>query len=129
MPVQPKLIPAEIRDCYLLLWDGQCDFCRRSVEWLHKKAPDKFVPLPYQEQKSWPPPEVYSDCKNQFYLRTPQGEYLGGGGAVIKLCEVMGWKFLSRFLRLLGLRQLTNLLYRLVARHRSFLSKFIFSAS
>src|SRR4030065_2397881 len=114
MPEQLKQIPAEIKGSYVLLWDGQCDFCRRSVEWLHKKAPDKFVPLPYQEQKNWLPPEVYSDCKNQFYLRTPQGEYLGGGEAVIKLFEVMGWRVLSRFLGLPGFRQLTRLVYRLV---------------
>ena len=129
MPEQLHQVPREIKDSYLVLWDGQCDFCKRSVEWLDRKAKGKFVPLPYQEQKTWLSPEVYSDCKNQFYLRTPQGEYLGGGEAVNKLCEVMGWKFLSRFLRLLGLRQLTNLLYRLVARHRSFLSKFLFSAT
>ena len=129
MPVQPKLIPAEIRDCYLLLWDGQCDFCRRSVEWLHKKAPDKFVPLPYQEQKSWLPPEVYSDCKNQFYLRTPQGEYLGGGGAVIKLFEVMGWRVLSRLLGLPGLRQLTKITDGVVAKNGDFLGRFLFRAT
>jgi len=126
MPVQLNQIPAEIRDCYLLLWDGQCDFCRRSVEWLHKKAPDKFVPLPYQEHKSWLPPEIFEDCKRQFYLRTPQGKYLGGGRAAIKLFDLLGWKFFSRLLGLPGFSQLTEVLYRLVARNRNFLNRFFF---
>jgi len=129
MPEQLKQIPAEIKGSYVLLWDGQCDFCRRSVKWLHKKAPDKFVPLPYQEQKSWLPPEIYADCKRQLYLRTPGGKYLGGGDAVIKLLEVMGWKSLSWILELLVLRQLTGLAYRLVARNRNFLSRFLFKSS
>lgn len=129
MPELQNQIPAEIKDSYLLLWDGQCDFCKRSVEWLHKKAPDKFVPLPYQEQKSWLPPEIYADCNKQFYLRTPKGEYLAGGEAVIKLFEVIGWKPLSRFLKLPGLRQLTNLFYHIVARQRNFLSKIFISST
>jgi len=129
MPGQPNQIPAEIRNRYLLLWDGQCDFCKRSVEWLHKKASDKFVPLPYQEQKTWLPSEIYSDSKNQFYLRSPQGEYLGGGDAVIKLFEVMGWKIISRLLGLPGLRQLTKIIYQVVAKNRDFLSRFLFRAT
>jgi len=129
MPEQLKQIPAEIRDCYLLLWDGQCDFCRRSVEWLHKKAPDKFVPLPYQKQESWLPPEIFEDCKRQFYLRTPQGKYLGGGRAAIKLFDLLGWKLLSRLLGLPGFCHLTEVLYRLVARNRDFLSRFFLSAT
>lgn len=124
-----KPVPEDFKDPYLLLWDGQCDFCRRSVEWLEKKAKGKLTPLAYQQQVSWLPPEVYSDCKNQFYLRTPSGEYLGGGEAVIKLFEVMGWKLLFRFLKLPGLRQLTKLLYRFVARRRNFLNKILFSAT
>src|SRR3990172_3059524 len=114
MPEKLNQIPSEIKDSYVLLWDGQCDFCKRSVNWLYRRATDKFIPLSYQTQKSWLPTEVLADCQRQFYLRTPGGNYLGGGEAVIKLCEVMGWKFLSRFLRLPGMRQLTNLLYRFV---------------
>ncbi len=127
MPENLNQIPSEIKDSYVLLWDGRCDFCKRVVKWLDRKTKGRFIPLPYQQQSSWLPPEIYSDCKNQFYLRTPKGEYLGGGEAVIKLFEVMGWKLLSRFLRLPGMRQLTNLLYRLVARQRNFLSKIFIS--
>ncbi len=129
MPEKQGQIPAKIRGRYVLLWDGQCDFCRTSVEWLHKKALDKFVPLPYQEQKSWLPPEVFEDCKKQFYLRTPKGEYLGGGQALIMLFEVMNWRYLSRFLKLPGLRQLVKLLYSFVARHRSFFNKILFTVT
>jgi predicted DCC family thiol-disulfide oxidoreductase YuxK len=129
MPEQPKRIPTEIRDRYLLLWDGQCDFCRRSVEWLHKRAPGKFIPLPFQEQKSWLPPEIFEDCKRQFYLRTPKGEYLGGGEAVIKLFEIIGWQPLGFYLKLPILRQLTGFLYRLASRNRNLLNRFFFKAT
>jgi hypothetical protein len=59
----------------------------------------------------------------------PSGEYLGGAEAVKKLFEVMGWKSLSRFLKLPGLRQLTKFLYRCVANHRNFLNKIFFFAT
>jgi predicted DCC family thiol-disulfide oxidoreductase YuxK len=125
MPEQLKQIPAEIRDRYLLLWDSQCDFCRRSVEWISKKAPKNLIPLPYQKQAGWLPPEIYAGCKRQLYLLTPQGIYLRGGKAVIEIFGLIGWKTLSQILRLPGFRQLTGLIYSVIAKNRGFLSRLL----
>jgi len=124
-----KPVPDEFKDCYLVLWDSQCDFCRRSVGWLQKKAPGKVLALPYQEQISWLPEEIFEDCQNQFYLRTPPGNFLAGGDALIILLRVVGWKSLSWILGLPVLRQLTRLAYKTVARNRDFFSRFLFKSS
>ncbi|OGC91894.1 MAG: hypothetical protein A2142_01550 [candidate division Zixibacteria bacterium RBG_16_48_11] len=97
--------------------------------WLQKKAPGKVLALPYQEQISWLPEEIFEDCQNQFYLRTPPGNFLAGGDALIILLRVVGWKSLSWILGLPVLRQLTRLAYKTVARNRDFFSRFLFKSS
>lgn len=119
-------VPEEYQNSYLLLWDGDCNFCRNSVEWLKRKAPGRFVESPYQQNAAWLPPEIYAGCKKQFCLRTPQGNYVAGGDALILLFQVTGPRALSRVLGLPGLRQLTRLAYWVVARNRAFLSRFLF---
>ena len=126
MPYQFPTVPEDLTSSYLILWDGECGFCRLSVEWLMKKAPGNLLALPYQQQSVWLPLEVFADCQNQFYLRTPEEKYLAGGDALIFLLNLMGWKTLSCILGLPGFRQLTGFAYRLVSRNRSFFSRILF---
>jgi len=112
----------------LLLWDGDCGFCRRSVEWAerHDRA-HAFRAVPYQQAPSPPmTPELRAACARAVHVVTPEGVVLRAGRACLWVLERTGHPVLSRVLGSPPLVWAVELGYWLVARNRQLASRVLF---
>jgi predicted DCC family thiol-disulfide oxidoreductase YuxK len=112
----------------LLLWDGECGFCRRSVAWAERRdTAHAFQAVPYQQAPSPPmTPELRAACSRAVHLVTPGGTVLRAGRACLWVLERTGYPLLSRVLALPPLVWAVELGYWLVARNRRFASRVMF---
>lgn len=112
----------------LLLWDGQCGFCRRSVEWAQRRdTGHTFQAVPYQQAPSPPmTPELRKACGRAVHLVMPDGELLRAGRACLWVLERVGFPLLARVLRVPPLVWAVEVGYWLVARNRQLASRFLF---
>ena len=118
--------PPEFRRRWVVLWDGECGFCRRSVEWvLGRDRAGLLAAAPYQNCRGWLPEAILERSEEQVHLRSPGGRYWGGGAAAIRLVGLLGHPLLERALGLPPLRTAVGLGYRWLARHRSRLGRWI----
>ncbi len=125
--ISKDTIPDVYKDHWVILWDGDCGFCRRSVEWI--KAQDKkniFKTSAYQDHQSWLPQNIYKLSKEQVHLLSPNGEFWGGAEAVRRTLQLIDYKMLSTFLGLPFFRIFNELGYKYVARNRMLFSKLFF---
>ena len=115
-------------DKHLLLWDGECDFCRRGVRWLQRHDKKKrFEPVPYQDAPSpLMTPELRRACERAFHVITIGGQTLRAGRAMLFVLENMGWKRLGHLLTLPPFVWIVELAYRLIASNRDFFARFLF---
>ncbi|MGO9063290.1 MAG: thiol-disulfide oxidoreductase DCC family protein [Myxococcaceae bacterium] len=112
----------------LLLWDGDCGFCRRGVLQLERRdAEGAFRALPYQEAPSPPmTAELREACARAVHVVTPEGRVLRGGRAVLYVLGRLGHPRLARLLGLPPLVWAVGLGYWLVARNRQLFSRVLF---
>lgn len=112
----------------LLLWDGECGFCRRSVEWAERRdRGHTFRAIPYQ-QAPVPPitPELQAASARAVHVLTPEGRVLRAGRACLWVLERTGFPVLARVLALPPLVWAVELGYWLVARNRHLASRVLF---
>jgi predicted DCC family thiol-disulfide oxidoreductase YuxK len=111
-----------------IVWDGDCGFCRRAVEWaLAHDRDGLFVAVPYQELPSPPmTPALRDACRAAVHVETADGRWLRGGRACLFVLERVGWPRLARVARVAPLVWLVELGYRLVAGNRGFVSRLMF---
>jgi predicted DCC family thiol-disulfide oxidoreductase YuxK len=113
---------------HLILWDGECGFCRRSVEWLmaHDRQ-GQLTATPYQMAASPPmTPQLAEACSRAVHVITAQGEVLKAGRAVLFCLEVVGYRWFARVFRIPPLIWMLEAGYWLVARNRRLFSRFFF---
>ena len=112
----------------LVLWDGDCGFCRRSVEWvLRKDAAGAIRAVPYQEAPSPPmTPELRAACSHAVHVITPEGRTLRAGRACLDVLGRIGFPFWARLLSIPPLVWAVEVGYWLVARNRMLASRFLF---
>jgi len=112
----------------LLLWDGDCGFCRRSVQWAERRdTGHSFQAVPYQQAPSPPmTPELRAACSRAVHVVTAEGTVLRAGRACLWVLERTGHRLLSRALSLPPLVWAVELGYWLVARNRGLASRVLF---
>ena len=112
----------------LLLWDGECGFCRRSVQWAERRdAGHRFQAVPYQQAPSPPmTPALREACSRAVHLITPDGAVLRAARACLWILERTGHPVLARVLSVPPLVWLAELGYWLVARNRQLASRVMF---
>ena len=112
---------------YVLFWDGECDFCRRCVEWALAKGGHALHAIPYQ-QATDPPMDrdLQHACHNAVHLSHPSGKMERAGQACLTVLSLMGYGRLSDFLRSWPLILFVEIGYWIVAHNRSFFSRFLF---
>lgn len=112
----------------LLLWDGDCGFCRRSVQWAERRdSGHTFEAVPYQQAPSPPmTPELQDACARAVHVVTPEGPVLRAGRACLWVLQRTGFPVLSRILALPPLVWGVELGYWLVARNRRLASRMMF---
>ncbi len=112
----------------LLLWDGDCGFCRRGVQWAERRdTGHSFRAVPYQQADSPPmTPELRAACSRAVHVVTADGTVLRAGRACLWVLERTGHRLLSRALSLPPLVWAVELGYWLVARNRRLASRVLF---
>jgi predicted DCC family thiol-disulfide oxidoreductase YuxK len=112
----------------LLLWDGDCGFCRRGVAWAERgESGHAFRAVPYQQ--ALPPPmtpELRLACTRAVHVLTADGQVLRAGRACLWVLERVGYPVLAKVLALPPLVWAVELGYWLIARNRRLASRLLF---
>ncbi|MCB0212344.1 MAG: DUF393 domain-containing protein [Anaerolineae bacterium] len=85
--------------------------------------------VPYQDCPSPPmTPQLYRACEEAIHVITRNGQVLRAGRAAMFILEQIGYpRWLVRPFTWLPLLWVTELGYRIIADHRPFFSKFLFT--
>ncbi len=113
----------------MLIWDGECGFCRNALNWMLRHDHEaRFRPVPYQELASPPlTPKLRQQAERAVQVITPRGEQISAGRAVLFVLQQVGWRpALVRFASRRPFVWAVELGYWIVARNRSLFSKFLF---
>ncbi len=109
----------------VLVYDGDCGFCRLWIERLKALAGDRIECAPYQEASSRFPQIPIENFARAVQLILPSGEVLAAAHAVFRAeayAPGRGW-MLWAYERIPGAAVLSEAFYRFVARRRPFFSK------
>ena len=112
----------------LILWDGKCGFCRRSVEWLLARDQEGHLEaIPFQEASSPPmTPELYEACHRAVHVVKADGQILKAGGAMLYALTRVGYPVPLRLFRWPPFSWAIEFGYWVVARNRMFFSRILF---
>jgi predicted DCC family thiol-disulfide oxidoreductase YuxK len=93
----------------------------------HQRA-GQLDAVPFQEAP-WPPmtPALYQQCQQAIHVRLADGRLLRGGQACVYILQVIGYRRLAKVLSLWPLCWITETVYALMAQHRQFFSRFLFT--
>ena len=112
---------------HLVLWDGNCGFCRRAVEWLQKQ--DRYGALKFQpNQEADISQELRSACQSSVHVVKSDGEILRGGRAMLFCGQFTRWHQLARIGQWLLFLPFVELGYAIIAKNRMLFSKLLFRA-
>jgi predicted DCC family thiol-disulfide oxidoreductase YuxK len=115
---------------HLVLFDGECAFCRRCIEFARGlDAHHRFDFQPSQTaQHPLLTPALRKRCQDAVYVISTRGQVLGGGRACFFLLENASdnrlVKRLARLMRSFPLVIPVEIGYKIVAKNRGFFSKF-----
>ena len=106
----------------LLIFDGECSFCRVWIEYWQKLTGAQVQYCAYQEVGGRFPDLPQKDFASAVTLFLPSGEARSGAFAVFSLLALLPGKswMLWLYVHIPGFALLAELAYRMVARHRSF---------
>lgn len=118
-----KRAPKKAR--HLVLWDGDCGFCRRSVEWL--AAQDKRGALEFKPYQSVDlAPSLAESCSHAVHVIKADGEVIRAGRAMM-FCGLYtrfsGWARIAMWPIFLPFIEIG---YKFIASHRMLVSKVLF---
>jgi predicted DCC family thiol-disulfide oxidoreductase YuxK len=105
--------PADSHSEIVVIYDGDCAFCRECVRWVEKRAP--ITALPFQSADLAKFNLTYERC-SQEVVATIDGKVFGGASAVAALLKVSGHRATGNLIMLSG--PLGRRGYRWVASHR-----------
>jgi predicted DCC family thiol-disulfide oxidoreductase YuxK len=118
--------PRDPNPKHLVLWDGECGFCRRSVKWL--LAHDRFGRLeavPSQEADI--SPQLRAQCQKAVHVIKSDGEILRAGRAMLFCGEQTRWHQLTRIAGWKIFVPFVEMGYALIAKNRHIVSKWLFT--
>jgi predicted DCC family thiol-disulfide oxidoreductase YuxK len=109
----------------LIVFDGDCGFCRFWISRWQSIADDRLDYAPYQEVASRFPEIPVEDFRRAVQLVLPDGSVRGGAAAVVRaLAEVpRRGHWLALYRRVPGFGAVTEFAYRLIADHRGAASR------
>jgi predicted DCC family thiol-disulfide oxidoreductase YuxK len=110
-----------------IVWDGECGFCRRAVEWALARDRERcFEAVPYQAVPSPPmTPQLRAACADAVHVRTSAGDWVRGGRACLFVLQRIGWPRLARLAAVPPFVWAVEAGYRVVASHRPFFSRLL----
>lgn len=104
----------------ILVYDGDCAFCTRCVEWMKKRMHRLPVIVPWQRADLASLGLSPAQCEVALQFVDGDGRINSGERAVARvlLHAGRGWKVLGALFLVPGIRHLAGLVYRWVARNR-----------
>lgn len=114
---------------HVLLWDGQCGFCGRVVDWVERTDDAaRFHCVAFQQYEGEAmTPELEAACQRAVHVLTADGQTLRAGRACLFVLGRLGWGRTERVFERPWLLPLVEAVYWLVARNRMFFSRFLFT--
>jgi predicted DCC family thiol-disulfide oxidoreductase YuxK len=114
----------------LILWDGDCGFCRRAVQWaLDHDRSGGLEATPWQAAPSPPMNDALAEaCLTAVHVITDDGRTLRAGRASLHVLRLCGYRLTSATLSLPPLVWCVEAGYWLVARNRMLFSRVLFRA-
>jgi len=110
----------------LILYDGNCGFCKRSVHWLLRH--DRYGALRAEpNQSSDISPELRAACQNAVHVVTAGGQVLKAGRACLYCGRFTRWNRVARLLEVPPLIWGVEIGYWLIANNRSRVSGWLFA--
>ena len=108
----------------LLIYDGDCNFCRRMVQRFQNIIGDRIDYAPFQESAPRSPQILQEQFEASIQLVLPSGEIFEGAEAVFRiLAMVPGRGRGLRFYRKVpGFARISEAVYRWISRNRKTLS-------
>ena len=127
--IQRDIMPQNSRNSnqekHLVLWDGDCGFCRRSVQWLEKH--DRYGHLRFEpNQTADISPELREKCRGAVHVIKADGEILRAGRAMLFCGQQTRWHQLARIAGWPIFLPFVEIGYGIIAKNRMFFSKFLF---
>src|SRR5262245_58535129 len=117
--------PSPTREKPLMVFDGECGFCRRWVERARSLTSERVDYAPSQDVASQFPQISPDQFKQAAWLILPDGTALSGAAAILRALQEApgrGWMY-GAYRRIPGFAGLSEACYRWVAGHRPYLSK------
>jgi len=105
--------PRETQSKIVVIYDGECAFCKECVDWVARRA--TITALPFQGADLAKFNLTYEQCSKEV-VAIINGKVLGGSSAVAALLKVSGHRALGNLIMLSG--PLGHRGYRWVAAHR-----------
>jgi predicted DCC family thiol-disulfide oxidoreductase YuxK len=104
----------------ILIFDGDCAFCTRSVQWARRWIGRLPAIAPWQQADLPALGLTPEQCEIAVQFVDRRGRINSGEIAVARLLIFAGkgWQILGRLMLLPGIKQICGLLYRWVARNR-----------
>tara|TARA_B110000014_G_C19974811_1_gene504724 strand:+ start:144 stop:542 length:399 start_codon:yes stop_codon:yes gene_type:complete len=111
----------------ILIWDGNCKFCQKCMNWLISKGGEKKIFLIPFQKIPYPPmsDEFKKECIQSIQLLKLNHEIFTGGDAISEILFAIEYKKIANMMRKPILRKFSNYLYVFIAKHRGLLSNFI----
>ena len=107
----------------LMIFDGDCHFCRRWIERLRQHTREAVDYAPSQEVASHYPEIPAAEFQNSIVLLLPDGKIFRGAEAIYQSLAIGGRRWpLALYERLPGLASISDVAYRFTARHRQLAS-------
>lgn len=109
-------------DHVVLIFDGTCDFCTRSVRLLRSlDTRGRVTPIPFQRSGTT---DAYgltiAQCEHAAWAVTPDGRRYPGAAAInVALSAALGRRLPWLLYRLPGVRSVQDRVYATIARNRS----------
>jgi predicted DCC family thiol-disulfide oxidoreductase YuxK len=105
----------------LLVFDGDCAFCKAWAEYLKRGTGERVLYAPYQEVGSRFPRISPAEFTASVKLILPDGEVRSGAQAVFSAFQEMPGRrwMLELYHRVPGAAAISEAAYRVIARHRS----------
>ena len=111
----------------VMLYDEDCAFCRRWIRKWQAMTGERVRYLPYQKSLPEFPQVSEAECAKAVQLIFPEGKVFSGAHAVFQALAIAekGRGFLWSYRHLPLFAPVSEGIYRLIARHRFFFSRFL----
>lgn len=102
----------------ICIYDGDCGFCSRCVDWASRRSDVKFVPFQRTDLATYSVTE--EAAAEAVHFVGDDGRVVRGAAAVAGVLRECGrgWPLLAMLMRLPILRNVAEVAYRLIARNR-----------